>query len=195
MLKDTLRSSKGNTPVFRAATNPWGLYTKEVYDEYILDKEDGVIYKTKTNVDYINPVTGKKEVKTIEISKGSIKSYLQENYFLEPDYLVNLINDYMHNERLLKAYVYGDFDFTDSRFLHIDRSVLSVKPFQIPRSWASTAYISYDDGTSSPFSALWFIKATSNSYMNHKGEDIRVPVGSLFVINEFYGSEAFKYEK
>lgn len=191
MLKDTLRTSKDIKPVFRAATNPWGMYVKEVYDEYIHNKEYGKIYEVVTKFKSIDPLTGDEYDDSVVVRKGAIFSSLDENYHLPKDYKVKLITNNINSEKTLNAYVLGIFDFSDSRFLHIDREKLVIPQFYIPKQWASTSYISYDDGTSSPFSALWFVKATTDSYINHKGDLVKVPIGTLFVINEFHGSKPF----
>lgn len=191
MLKDTLRSSKGVIPVFRAATNPWGFYTKEVYEEYLRDKVYGKMYEIETEIDSINYLTGEIEKEKIVLSKGVIKSFLDENYHLPKNYKMQLIKNYINDEKKLKSYVLGDFDFTESRFLNIDIGTQVIEPFILPSSWARDCYMSYDDGTTSPFSVLWLVEAKTGSYKDARGRIVNVPVGSIFVINEYYGSEVY----
>jgi len=115
-------------------------------------------------------------------------SILENKILLENDreYLatLNAISD--PNKRA--AWRDGSWDITSGGMFddlwEADRHV--VRPFKIPPSW----YVdrSFDWGSTKPFSVLWWAESNGESVKTDDGRTILVPKGTLFCINEWYGS-------
>ena len=130
------------------------------------------------------------EIRQMPPSEGGMKrqfirAKLADNPTLaenDPEYANRLMG--LGEDALVKAMLDGDWDivaggmFDDvfKRDLHI------LEPFAIPSSW----YVdrSFDWGSSKPFSVCWWAESDGTTAPNGR----TYPPGTLFLINEWYGS-------
>jgi len=61
-----------------------------------------------------------------------------------------------------------------------------VRPFAIPAGWRIDR--SYDWGSSSPFSVIWWAEADGETFTDGDGYEAWVPKGTVFAIAEWYGA-------
>src|SRR5690606_8371125 len=83
----------------------------------------------------------------------------------------------------------GKLDKSDASFfgsVYSSKDVI-IKPFIIPERWARKALMSYDDGTTSPFCVLWYVKSDGSPFVDADGILKTVPKGTIFIIHEFLG--------
>lgn len=165
--------------VFSTA-NPYGAGHNWVKKRFISIAKPGEVV---TNyIEIFNPRTQKDDV--IKKTQVRLFSSFRENIYLSPQYIAELYSITDKNKR--KAWLEGSWDIVSGgAFDDIwNKSKHVIKPFEIPESWYFDR--SFDWGSSSPFSVLWF--AESN------GEQIEgqqyYPKGTIFVINEWYGCNA-----
>lgn len=165
-----------------STTNPFGVGHTWVKKRFIDPVPRGTI--NKQQIKTFNPQTELEE--TVTLTRVAIHGSWRENPYLDPTYIAFLMNIKDPNKR--KAWVNGDWSVTSGgRFDHLWREHIHVvKPFQIPKSWRVDR--SHDWGESKPFSNLWFAEADGD-VANINGRSVRYPVGTLFVIGEFYGCE------
>lgn len=68
-----------------------------------------------------------------------------------------------------------------------DKDIHEIYPFIIPYSW--TIKRGYDYGHSAPFSVLYYAVANGDDYKDREGNNVSVPKGSIFIIDEIYGAD------
>ena len=113
---------------------------------------------------------------------------LQRN---EPQYLQNIAAACAGDEARLQAWVKGDWDIVsggmfDSIFLDHGKSIF-VPPFEIPPAWAM--FLSYDHGSSAPYSVGFWAESNGESVRMPDGTTRNTIKGDLFRISELYGND------
>ena len=162
-----------------STSNPYGAGHNWVKKRFVSPAKPGELQKQTTMV--FNPRTQEEEL----ITKLQVRlfSSWRENKYLTPEYIADLMNIKDENKR--KAWLYGDWDIVSGgAFDDVwDARVHAIEPFEIPSGW----YIdrSFDWGSSSPFSALWFAEADGESHPKGK----YYPKGTVFCVSEWYGCE------
>lgn len=114
-----------------------------------------------------------------------IRAKLADNPTLtenDPDYANRLMG--LGEDALVKAMLDGDWDIVAGGMFDdvFKRDLHVLEPFEIPASW----YVdrSFDWGSSKPFSVCWWAESDGTTAPNGK----TYPPGTLFLINEWYGS-------
>lgn len=164
-----------------STTNPFGVGHTWVKKRFIDPVPRGTINRKVMEVPNIDGGTDK-----VTISRVAIHGSWRENKFLDPMYIALLMNIKDPNKK--KAWVNGDWSVTSGgRFDHLWKEhVHVIKPFKIPVNWHVDR--SHDWGESKPFSNLWFAEADGKECVID-GKYCKYPLGTLFVIGEFYGCE------
>lgn len=164
----------------RATTNPWGLGIDAIEKRFLKEKP-GVITEKSINI-------GNEKITT---KKMNIFSSWVENYKIGPEYIINIAKGVLNDKSKRDAFLSGIIDRTSGSFFGelLSRKVI-IKPFDIPKSWARSAIMGYDDGTASPFSTLWLVKSDGTSYKDHNGDEKWCKKGSCFIVNEYFGAES-----
>lgn len=113
-----------------------------------------------------------------------IPSKVQNNAILlreDPEYINRLY--LVGDEKLVDAWLKGDWNAVEGAFFDCWSSDLVIKPFPIPDHW--TRLVSFDWGSAKPFSTGWWAVA-SEDYI-HNG--IVIPKGAMVRYREWYGSK------
>lgn len=172
-IKSICRSPRKGVPKrYRSTTNPYGV---------------GAPWVKARFVDMAAPC----EIYTDEDGESRcwIDSNISENLPLldaDPRYL-SRITSAMSDKAKRIAWTTGSWDisvggiFSDSW----DISVHKIPPFKIPESWYVD--VSYDYGSSKPFSVCFFAECTSNEEVDIEGVKRSFVPGTLFHIVEYYG--------
>lgn len=180
---DDLDDSNMPPLLVRATTNPFGSGRSAVKKYFIDVAPAGVIFEEDFNVD--GEIISKKRMHVF----GSYK----ENPYLNKDYALSFMSLKNSNYNKFKAWLYGDWEAISGGMFgdlwNYDKN--AIKPFKIPDNW----YIdrSFDYGTASPFSTLWFAESNGESFRDGNGDIQTVPKGSIFVINEYYGCNSISH--
>lgn len=169
-----------NPPVMmRATTNPSGKGRNWVKSYFIDPKPIGQIISDVFHFD------GDEIINT----RVAINGNWQENPYADKKYIAKLFNLEKTDYPKFRAWLFGDWDvvlggmFGDLWKPHIHM----LEPFDIPKSFHVDR--SYDDGTTDPYSCLFWAQAQSNVKINRNGEVVTIPEGSLILINEIYGAD------
>lgn len=165
-----------------STTNPFGVGHTWVKKRFIDPVPRGKV--NRQEIKTFNPQTEQEE--TITLTRVAIHGSWRENPYLDPTYIAFLMNIKDPNKK--KAWVNGDWSVTSGgRFDHLWREhVHVVDPFKIPAGWHVDR--SHDWGESKPFSNLWFAESNGHA-VDINGRQVKYPVGTLFVIAEYYGCE------
>lgn len=161
----------GPIPKFiRSSTNPYGVGHNWVKNYFIDPKPYGNI---------IIDDKGNKRVALF----GSIN----ENPYLDQDYIQMMQG--LTDENKKKAWLYGSWDITSGGMFDDlwNQQIHVIKPFAIPRSWKIDR--SFDWGSSRPFSVGWWAESDGTEAKMTDGTKRIFPRGTLFRINEWYGSD------
>ena len=160
-----------------STSNPYGIGHNWVKKRFISPEKAGVIINTSTKI--FNPRTQKDDVVTK--TQVRIFSSWRENIHLSPDYIADLMKISDVNKR--KAWLSGDWDIVaGGAFDDVwDRRKHVIDPLELPEHWYFDR--SFDMGSASPFSVLWFAMADGETVVN----EFLYPKGTIFVINEWYG--------
>lgn len=176
------RSTKAGMPRrIRSTTNPYGPGFTWVKERFQLPLPPGQMLGD------VIETTGEEAVG----ARCVINSDLMENLVLltaQPDYLNN-IRASARNPAELSAWLHGSWDITsggmfDDIWLRVKEAAV-VKPFQIPDSWRID--ISFDWGSSKPFSVAWWAESDGSPYRLPNGKWKHTVKGDLFRIKEWYG--------
>ncbi len=173
-IKSICRSSHKEIPKrYRSTTNPFGPGAGWVKERFVDRAESCQIYTDEDGQ-----------------SRCWIDSKISENIpFLEadPTYLSRL-NSGISDAAKKKAWIEGSWDisiggiFSDAW----DRNVHVLKAFPLPKSWYFD--VSYDYGSSKPFSVCFFAECTNNEEVDiGDGVMKSFSPGTLFHIVEYYG--------
>jgi len=141
----------------------------------------------RTSVDIFNPQTKQSETHTR--TQVAILGSYRENKYLPPGYIAELQS--IKDPNLRKAWVDGDWDVTAGGAIDDlwKRAVHIVPRFVVPPSWRIDR--SYDDGSSHPFSVMWWAEAdgTEATIVLSDGTPYTFcpQPGSLIAIHEWYG--------
>ena len=176
-LKATLRSAKGVPCQFHATGNPGGPGHNWVKARYIDPAPEG--YKVITE-DFINPFDG--EIQTLD--RVFIPSKLTDNPLLleaDPLYVAKLQQS--GSAALVKAWLRGDWNIIEGAFFDCWSDAMVITPFEIPEGW--TRILSFDWGSSAPFSAGWWAVASEDT----KHGNIVIPRGAMIRYREWYGAK------
>jgi hypothetical protein len=160
----------------RATTNPYGPGHNWVKDRFGLPHMRGRV---------IHPAG--------ETARVAIHGTLSENFLLlhdDPTYPVKVRNAASNPAQAL-AWLEGRWDITAGGMIDDiwDRKyhlLPVIEPEQIPREWKMTR--SYDHGSSSPFSAQWFLESNGEPLVMD-GRLIGNVRGDIILWNEWYGSD------
>ncbi len=169
-----------NPPVMmRATTNPSGKGRNWVKKYFIDPKPMGQIITDEYEFDG----------EIISNTRVAINGNWQENPYADKKYIAKLFNLEKTDYPKFRAWLFGDWDvvlggmFGDLWKPHIHM----LEPFDIPKSFLVDR--SYDDGTTDPYSCLFWAQAQSTCKINRNGEIVTIPEGSLILINEIYGAD------
>jgi hypothetical protein len=113
----------------------------------------------------------------------------QNDIFMKanPTYLADLARQ-APNDAVRRAWIDGDWsvvaggifdDVWDARH-HV------VEPFPIPKTWKIDR--SFDWGSSTPFSVMWYAESDGSDYVDAQGRWRSSVAGDIFVIHEWYGT-------
>lgn len=114
-----------------------------------------------------------------------IPSKVENNLILlrdDPDYINRLY--LVGNDKLVDAWLKGDWSAVEGAFFDCWSTDMVIKPFTIPEHWMRL--VSFDWGSARPFSTGWWAIATED-YL-HQGTVI--PRGAMVRYREWYGSKA-----
>ena len=115
-----------------------------------------------------------------------IKSKVFDNRILlerDPDYIDRLSR--VGSRDLVRAWLDGNWDVvTGAFFPEWDQNKHIIDPFHLPAHW--TRFLSFDWGSSSPFSAGWWAVASEDHVLSNKQI---IPRGSLIRYREWYGAD------
>ena len=195
-LMATLRSAAGVPCGFRATANPGGPGHLWVKQRYITV---GPPYRI-TRQEFKNPWTGE----TVTRERCFIPAKVTDNRYLNnPEYIATLQLAANDNEKLLKAWLLGDWDIIDGAFFdEWSNAKHVIKQFIIPDHWPR--FMSLDWGSAHPFSVGWW--AVVPDEFDGLGERGRIlqphgrfidpryayrndlPTGALVRYREWYGS-------
>lgn len=170
-----------NPPVMmRATTNPYGAGRSWVKKYFIDPKPIGEVITDVYDL----------EDETIKNTRVAIEGHWSENPYADKAYIAKLYTLEKTDYSKFRAWLFGDWDVVmGGMFGDIWKpQVHMLKSFNIPKSF----YIdrSYDDGTSDPYSCLFWAEATSDTLIkNSQDEIISIPKGSLILVNEIYGAD------
>ncbi len=182
---DCLEDELNPPVIFRATTNPFGK-GKNWIKKYFIDPAPIGRVITET-YDF--------EGEEISIQRLVINGNWKENPYADRAYIAKLFKLKDTNYAKFRAWLFGDWDVVvGGAFGDIyDPRVHLLEPFEIPSNFKVNR--SYDDGTTDPFSILFWAEATSDSLIMNGKEAVSIPKGSLILINEIYGAEAGKPNK
>jgi len=165
-----------------STTNPHGPGHNWVRRRFIDCAEPGEIVRKEIEV--FNPRTKRKEI----VTKTQVRIFgsYRENEYLSPEYIAEL--EMMADENIRRAWLYGDWDVVAGGiFDDLWRRDLHVVPrFRIPEGWHLDR--SHDWGSSQPFWNGWWAEANGETLDMPGGEKWSPPRGTLFLINEWYGT-------
>lgn len=169
--------------LMRATSNPWEVGLESVWKYFLPEDEKSYnkIYERKIIIQ------GKEQVKT----KMTLFSSWIENYHLKEDWLSTMVTSLKDDRPKFNAFLKGTPDFSDASFFGDVWEYRKVvyKSFNVPRAWAKTARMCYDDGTASPFAVLWCFKSDGSPFIDWNGETRIVPKNSIFFFHEFLGCQ------
>lgn len=169
--------------VVLATTNPYGSGHNWVKKKFIDVAPSGVVVKKVTNV--FNPRTQVRE----DITKTQVRIFgsYKENIYLAPEYVAELEGITDPNKR--KAWLWGDWDVVaGGAFDDVWREDIHIVPrFPIPKGWRLDR--SFDWGSTHPFSTGFWAEANGEEVKMPDGRTWAPARGSLFRIEEFYGSD------
>ncbi|MDC1268194.1 hypothetical protein N8Z76_00515 [Gammaproteobacteria bacterium] len=171
-----------------ATTNPFGPGHNWVKRKFITPAEAGEVIRTTTQV--YNPRTEQEE----DITKSQVRifSLYEENRYLAPEYVAELVN--ISDPSRKAAWFEGNWDITaGGAFDDIWREGTHVVPrFPIPANWKVTR--SFDWGSTHPFSVGWWAVANGEE-IEVNGQTLFFPKGSLIRCHEYYGSKKVNGER
>lgn len=162
----------------RATTNPYGAGRSAVKRYFIDVSKSGEVYKEDIE----------DEDGVITTKRMHIFGSFRENIYLGKGYAASFIQLKETDYNKYRSWMYGDWEAVSGGMFgdlyKYDTNV--IKPFKVPESF----YIdrSFDYGTASPFSCLWFAEATGEDFYDANGNVMSIPKGSLILINEYYGA-------
>ena len=201
--RDTPKDSKGNylTPdgkplpdiplqVF-STTNPSGVGHGWVKERFIDPIPNGRVLRRKYNV--YNPRT-KQDEEVVKTQVAIFGSY-HENENLPADYIASLMELCRNNERLKRAWLYGDWNITTGGAFDQfwDDEVHVIPRLKIPSHWHVDR--SFDWGSRHPFAVGWWAVANGEELVSESGETYLFPKGSLIQIHEWYGATSLTKKK
>lgn len=164
----------------RATTNPYGAGRSAVKRAFIDQAKSGKPFDIKVEVD--------DEVFTSQ--RMHVFGSWKENIYLNSDYPLSFAGLKETDMNKYRAFLYGDWEAVSGGMYgdiwnyndHV------IKPFELPEH----IYIdrSYDHGTASPFSTLWFGELDGLTEITKlDGSKVTPPRGSIIVIDELYGAK------
>ncbi len=119
-----------------------------------------------------------------------IKSRVFDNKILlaqDPNYILRLQK--VGGKDLVRAWLDGNWDvIAGSFFPEWDNDVHVIAPFRVPDAWLR--FLSFDWGSSSPFSAGWWAVAGEDYALDHKRI---LPRSALVRYREWYGADVQGY--
>lgn len=170
-LKGTLRSAHGVFCKMILTGNPGGPGHVWLKERFITV---GPPFEPIEEI-FVNPFS-KKE---ITLKRVFIPSRVTENPYLDDMYVARL--QQVGSERLVEAWLQGNWDIIEGAFFDRWSAKNVVRPFLIPKGW--TRFRSIDWGYSRPFSVQWWAVASDD--VIHDGRII--PRGAIIQYREFYG--------
>ena len=175
-----------------STTNPDGPGHGWVKERFIDAAPNGqVLRKTFKNI--YNPRTKKRE--DIVKTQVAIFGTYHENPNLPADYIASLEDLCKNNEKLKRAWLYGDWNITTGgAFDDLWEEKVHVIPrMQIPVGWHIDR--SFDWGSRDPFAVGWWAVATGEELTLPDGGKFVPARGSLIQIDEWYGATSLVEDK
>lgn len=167
-----------------STTNPSGPGHNWVKKRFITCARNGEILKKE--VVYFDPLV-KKDVTVIR-TQVAIFGNFYENIYLDPAYRAGLIEACQDDPHLFAAWVKGSWDVSAGGAFDdlwgVDCHVISR--FKIPSNWFVDR--TFDWGSTHPFSVIWWAEANGEEIEFEDGKKWAPPRGTLFAIDELYGS-------
>ncbi len=164
----------------RATTNPYGA-GRSVVKRYFIDVAPaGKIYEE--DIEFEGEIHKSKRL--------HIYGTFKENPYLNKDYILSFASLKESDYNKYRSWVYGDWEAVSGGMFGDlwDYNQHVIKPFKIPENW----YVdrSFDYGTASPFSCLWFAESNGEMFIDGHGNLTSIPKGSIIIINEYYGASS-----
>lgn len=179
-LMATLRSGTGVPVGFRASGNPGGPGHSWVKRRYIDPWPQG---GKRLKTEFTNPFTN--EITTRD--RVFIPAKVTDNvYNNTPGYIAQL--QMSGNERLVRAWLFGDWDVILGAYFDNWNSRLHViRPFPIPSRWLR--FQAGDWGSAKPFCFGWYVVVSdAHQIVRMDGTPAIIPRGALIKYREYYGS-------
>jgi len=174
-----------------STTNPDGPGHNWVKRRFIDVARNGEIFR-KT-VKFFDNLAGEEIV--VERTQVAIFGSFFENPYLDPIYRAGLIESCSNNPNLHAAWIEGRWDVSSGGAIDdLWNSAKHIVPrFQIPANWKIDR--SFDWGSTHPFSTVWWAEANGEELTLSDGSKWCPYPGSLFAIEEDYGTEGFHTNK
>jgi len=164
----------------RATTNPYGAGRSAVKRYFIDQAKAGQVFET----------TEEHDGEIFKSQRMHIFGSFKENPHLNKDYVLSFSSLKESDYNKYRSWVYGDWEaISGGMFGDLwNYNTHVIKPFKLPESW----YIdrSFDYGTASPFSCLWYAESNGENFIDGSGNYKNIPKGSIIIINEYYGSKS-----
>lgn len=176
---DYLEDEPNPPVIMRSTTNPSGKGRNWVKKYFIDPSPIGSIIVDEYDF----------EGEIVKNTRAVIEGSWKENPYADKSYIAKLFKLEFSDYPKFRAWLFGDWEVVLGGMFG-DLWVPSthiLEPFIIPKSF----YIdrSYDDGTSDPYSCLFWAEARSESIIVNNGKNITIPKGSLILVNEIYGAD------
>ena len=182
------RSSEPGLPLMiRCTGNPWGVGAAWVKARFVDPAPAGRIQRETVTVDGL----GGEKVK-VEITRTHLMMMFADNPALvraDPAYQARIQPSDVAKR---KAWIDGEWSTTIGGFFYglWDPDIHGLPSFQIPQSWRVDR--SHDWGWSSPHATIWWAQADGSPVDVMPGISYRFPKGTLFAIQEIYGTAGDK---
>ena len=122
-------------------------------------------------------------------TRVAIQGNWSENPYADKKYIAKLFKLEQTDFPRFRAWLFGDWDVVlGGMFGDLwQPQVHILEPFTIPKSFHIDR--SYDDGTTDPFSCLFWAECLSDTVIMNGDKKVNIPANSLILVNEIYGAD------
>lgn len=143
---------------------------------------------------YIDPHPSGNKILNRALPNGAVHQYafipsrIQDNKILldnDPGYINRLY--LVGNDKLVEAWLEGNWDAIEGAYFDYWSSDLIIRPFPIPSHWVKIR--GFDWGSAKPFSMGWFAVASEDIQIDDDRGKVLIPKNALVQYREYYGAK------